>query len=215
MVLDSCQWVNHPAATYHAEHKAVQLRVASRLGFAIPDTIITNRTAHLRSSLLRDNKLVAKGLDTVLLRRGSTETFGFTHLLDRNCIRDEEIYAAPVLFQKPLANKLDIRATVIGSEVFAVSIVANGRPIQGDWRCRKSDARFLPYDLPNKVAMMCIRIVAELGLFYGAIDLALEDSEYYFLEINPTGEWGWLVDAAGLPIDTTIAKCLAKPESVG
>lgn len=212
MVLDSCHWVNHPAATYLAEHKAVQLRVASKVGFTIPETVIANQVAHLPAALLRNDRLVAKGLDTVLLRRGSRETFGFTHILDRSSILDEEVRAAPVLFQKPIVNKLDIRVTVVGSDVFAASIVADGEPIEGDWRCRKGDARFLHYSLPAEVAMKCIRIVTELGLGYGAIDLALEGEKYYFLEINPTGEWAWLVDSADLPIDATIAKCLANPE---
>ena len=42
MVFDECLWMNHPGATYVAEHKAVQLRTASELGFAIPETAIQN-----------------------------------------------------------------------------------------------------------------------------------------------------------------------------
>ena len=36
MVFDSCRWMNHPAATYKAEHKAVQLSIAHRLGSMCP-----------------------------------------------------------------------------------------------------------------------------------------------------------------------------------
>jgi len=32
------------------------------------------------------------------------------------------------------------------------------------------------------------------------------------LEINPTGEWAWLVDSAKLPIDKAFAKCLTKTD---
>jgi len=211
MVLDSSQWVNHPSATYFAEHKAIQLRTASRIGFSVPETIITNSTAHLPSSICRDGKIVAKGLDTVLLRHGSTETFGFTHILERESVDEDDISAAPVLFQEPIHNKTDIRVTVVGREVVAASVTAGGLPIEGDWRRRKGDAEFAPHEMPPDTARMCADVVSELGLSFGAIDLALRDGEYYFLEINPTGEWAWLVDSAGLPVDALIAEFLANP----
>jgi glutathione synthase/RimK-type ligase-like ATP-grasp enzyme len=50
--------------------------------------------------------------------------------------------------------------------------------------------------------------VKDLGLFFGGVDLALVKDRYYFIEVNPTGEWAWLVDAAGLRIDTAICDCL-------
>jgi glutathione synthase/RimK-type ligase-like ATP-grasp enzyme len=100
----------------------------------------------------------------------------------------------------PLLEKTDVRVTVIGSEVFAVSILQDGKPIQGDWRLQKSGACFVPIALPEKVKENCLELLNTLGLRYGAIDLAIEKEKYYFLEINPTGEWAWLVDAAKLPI---------------
>jgi glutathione synthase/RimK-type ligase-like ATP-grasp enzyme len=37
-----CLWVSHPEAIRKAEHKVYQLKVASDLGFLIPQTLITN-----------------------------------------------------------------------------------------------------------------------------------------------------------------------------
>lgn len=36
MVFDEARWFNDPAATYRAEHKAVQLSTAAQLGFVVP-----------------------------------------------------------------------------------------------------------------------------------------------------------------------------------
>ena len=36
----------------------------------------------------------------------------------------------------------------------------------------------------------------DLKLQYGRIDFLLKGNEYWFLEVNPNGEWGWL-DAEG------------------
>jgi glutathione synthase/RimK-type ligase-like ATP-grasp enzyme len=48
-----------------------------------------------------------------------------------------------------------------------------------------------------------------LGLTYAAIDLALSNGEYWFIEVNPTGEWGWL-DGAERPIAAAIAEELMR-----
>lgn len=41
MSLDAL-WMSHPAAVWQSEYKPHQLSVASRLGFTIPRTLITN-----------------------------------------------------------------------------------------------------------------------------------------------------------------------------
>ena len=82
------------------------------------------------------------------------------------------------------------------------------QPIQGDWRLAKSSAKFKRYQLPQDVTSKCLQLTKTLGLAFGAIDLAIQDGIYYFLEINPTGEWAWLVDQSDLPIDEAIASNL-------
>ena len=208
MIFDKSFWVNHPAATYYAEHKAVQLHIAHEVGFLIPETIITNQETFIRPELIRNGDVVVKGLDTVLLRNGTNETFGFTKFINRASLSNEDINSAPVIFQKPISNKVDIRVTVIGSDIFSASIHLDDHPIQGDWRYNKDNLNFVPFNLPCDIRDMCFLLLRKLGLIYGAIDLALEDNRYYFLEINPTGEWSWLVNSANLPIDNSIAKCL-------
>jgi glutathione synthase/RimK-type ligase-like ATP-grasp enzyme len=214
MVLEGPMWVNHPTSTYLAEHKAVQLRRANEIGFLTPETIITNDAALVPFEVVFQEKVIVKGLDTVLMREGSMESFGFTHIFDMTSLREEEIASSPVMFQEPIFGKLDVRATVVGSDVFAASITADGKPIQGDWRRTKGGAEFQPHNLPTEVTDKCVELVKELGLRYGAIDLALKDAEYYFLEVNPTGEWAWLVDSAGLPIDSALCKLLSRPEEL-
>ena len=49
-------------------------------------------------------------------------------------------------------------------------------------------------------------------LSFGAVDMILTPKEeYVFLEINQTGQWGWIEDLARLPISCTIAETLAHP----
>jgi hypothetical protein len=212
MLFCEARWINDPVATYRAEQKAVQLSVAAKVGFAVPETRVTNAP---HPYLLRDGShhVAIKGLDTVLLHADGEEIFGFTTFERSAALEPHAWCSAPATIQTALTNKLDIRVTVVEAQVFAASITANGQPIAGDWRTQKNDRRFSKYSLPEEIASHCRRLVELLGLRFGGIDLALQNGEYYFLEINPTGEWAWLVDAAGLPIDAAIADALAREDS--
>ena len=205
MVFDDCRWVNHPAATYKAEQKAVQLATAKKLGFDVPRTVITNHAEGIKLAAQGDAVVAVKGMDTVLVRQGDVETFGYTSLLETASAENARLASTPLIAQQALTNKLDLRVTVVGHQAFCCAVKHGTQPIQGDWRLAKSDAKFQRYELPHDVALKCIQLTKTLGLVFGAIDLAVQDGNYYFLEINPTGEWAWLVDQSNLPIDEAIA----------
>jgi glutathione synthase/RimK-type ligase-like ATP-grasp enzyme len=143
--------------------------------------------------------------------------FGFTTFEATDKLEPDAWRAAPATIQAALMDKLDIRVTVIEDRVLSASITENGAPLIGDWRTRKSNVQFRKFDLPREIADRCQMLVKSLGLRFGGIDLALSDGEYYFLEVNPTGEWAWLVDTADLPIDDAIAEALSReaPVDVG
>lgn len=208
MVFDSCKWINHPAASYKAEHKAVQLSVAHKLGFNIPRTVITNNSEGILQVAKGDHTIAVKGLETVLVWERGLETFGYTSLVDTEFAEHSHLSSAPLIAQEALENKLDLRVTVVGDQIFCASVTSSGNPIRGDWRLEKTDAEFKPFDLPPDISEKCLQLTKSFGLEFGALDLAAQRGTYFFLEINPTGEWGWLVDQANLPIDKAIADSL-------
>jgi glutathione synthase/RimK-type ligase-like ATP-grasp enzyme len=209
-VFDKARWMNHPARTYLAESKPYQLRVASRLGFDVPSTRIGNDLRGIESAKL-GNPLILKSVDTALLRDGSDSIFTFSTIGHVDEWRDEDLYAAPVICQELIRHKTDLRVTIVGEALFAVRIQENGHGIEGDWRVRpRGEVRFVPTELSSDCADRCRRLAITLGLSFAAIDLAeASDGRIFFLEVNPTGEWGWLV-GHGLRIDAAIADWLAQ-----
>lgn len=208
MVFDESYWMNHPSSTYYAEHKAIQLQVASKIGFKIPQTEIGNFLDKNSSFLSTNKEFIIKGIDTILIRDGSLETFGYSEIINYQQIDNANLSVAPITFQKLLSPKIDIRVTVIGEQVFAAKISLNHIPITGDWRQHKDNVLFERFNLPSEVQNQCINLLRKFNLNYGAIDLALVDETFFFLEINPTGEWAWLIKSADLPIDVAIANSL-------
>jgi glutathione synthase/RimK-type ligase-like ATP-grasp enzyme len=209
MIFEEASWMNNPVSTYLSEHKALQLSIAAQIGFAVPETRITN-APHPKLIGNEPHKIAIKGLDTVLIRAEGQELFGFTNFECSSTLEPTEWKTAPATIQVELTNKLDIRVTVVGDQVFAASIMTNGQPICGDWRVQKNNAKFSEYCLPEDIAQRCCNLVKKLGLSFGGIDLALCEGQFYFLEINPTGEWAWLVDMAKLPIDKAISDYLSQ-----
>jgi glutathione synthase/RimK-type ligase-like ATP-grasp enzyme len=212
MIFENALWINHPCATYRAENKAFQLLAAAQVGFAIPRTLVTNAAARSNEVLEYGRGSIAvKALDSFLLRVNQNEdAFFYTQAVAQSELCDSDLRAMPAILQEFLEPKLDIRVTVVGQRCFAASVLKDGKEIIGDWRILKDQVRFAAFPLPEAISSKCVALVHKLGLAFGAIDLAKKGDDFYFFEVNPTGEWGWLVTECGMPIDQAIADELAK-----
>ena len=210
MVFDRAHWINHPAAVYRAESKPVQLSVAAGLGFAVPSTLMTNDSTARVEDIL-GTRIAIKSIDTLLLRDGEDQLFGYTQITNWNDVATADLRYAPVTAQTAIEPKTDLRVTVVGDWICCVAIRRHSAGIDGDWRLTpKHDIEIDDFELPVEIEIRCLDLVRKLGLRFGAIDLALADDHYWFIEINPTGEWGWL-DNAERRISAAIARELMCP----
>ncbi|HAX5198644.1 hypothetical protein [Escherichia sp. F1] len=207
MVFDKAYWMNWPQATYAAESKPYQLMIAKKIGFSVPQTIISNS---LGFEKLPSTKFIIKSMDTVLLKENDDCYFTYTSKANPADFTLDKTKQAPITFQEYIEDKLDIRVTIVGSKVYAVAIKSNGNAISDDWRTlKKEDLEYVDIELPVRIKKLCIEYVKLLGLNYGAIDFIKTKDEYIFIEINPTGEWGWLSNDKR-EIDYDIAKKLSE-----
>lgn len=207
MVFDSVNWVNRPDRTYLAESKPYQLAVAKRLGWRILPTLITNADIPAQWQP-NDRHLAVKALDTFFTQTESGDIFLYTNRVERDCLTGQSLSAMPCIVQQYLDQKRDIRVTVVDNECMAAFVLQDGQGVSGDWRVAKESVEYELCVLPKEISDLCLKMVSCLGLRFGAIDLMLSGDEYYFVEINPTGEWAWLVDGLRFPIPELIADAL-------
>ena len=206
-VFEGIRWMNRPQATYLAESKPYQLMKASQCGFKVPTTLVGNDYSQFKEQMV--NPIVVKSLDTILIREGSDCLFTYTTEADLNELTDEYVSSVPFIVQQCIEPKVDCRITVIGDCIWPVRILENGKPVKGDWRkVPKDRLQYIDFDLPLEVEESCKMLVKNLGLSFGAIDLIESYDSFVFLEINPTGEWGWL-NSEERCIDLAVAKWLA------
>lgn len=204
MCIKDAVWINNPTSTFHAENKLVQLKVAEQIDFDIPETFILNNA----SELPVNDEYIVKSLDTAIFNFGEQEGFVYTNKTSYSELSVSHLSLAPVVIQKDLSPKIDLRVTVVGQDIYAVKILIGGDGVNGDWRKLKDGVSFVPAKLPADVKEKCIQLVQNLNLLYGAIDLVLYEKNYYFIEVNPTGEWAWLVDSANQKIYKSICNYL-------
>jgi hypothetical protein len=111
------------------------------------------------------------------------------------------------LFQAQVPKVADVRAVVVGEQVFSARISAP--PGVVDWRSEYQSLTYEQVTCPNAIRGALARFLAGFGLRFGAFDFAVTaDDAWWFLECDPNGQWAWLEDAAGLPITHAIADLL-------
>jgi glutathione synthase/RimK-type ligase-like ATP-grasp enzyme len=196
-------WVNPPAANERMESKVHQLRMADKIGFRIPDTVVTNSGSAVTEMFEeQDGSVISKALSSPIISESEQDEFVFSvHLEEPPSEDDESLKVCPTIFQESLLPKTDYRVTVIGDTVLPVRIEGvDEADVPVDWRTLKDEVQFIEDTLPESVEELCRNYVAQNGLVFGAIDLVKVGGEFVFLEINPNGEWGWLQKPWDVPI---------------
>ncbi|OHA77261.1 MAG: hypothetical protein A3H01_00535 [Candidatus Wildermuthbacteria bacterium RIFCSPLOWO2_12_FULL_40_9] len=209
-------WVSDPDAVRIAMRKPYQLIVARRLGFHIPETIFGNSQEAVEQFISsRDGEFAAKAVHRTYIRVDEEKgPLGvYTQRLTREQVqrRLDRVRYCPLIFQEYVPKEFELRVTVVGSQVFTCAIHSQqNERTKVDWR--NYDIPNTPhevYKLPDRVSDLCIALVQQLGLMFGAIDMVVTpDGEYVFLEINPVGQWLWIEELTKLPITSSIADLL-------
>jgi glutathione synthase/RimK-type ligase-like ATP-grasp enzyme len=201
------RWLNSPFAILRAEDKPRQLALAKGLGFMVPETMITNDPQEA-VRFATDNRLVGKPLRQALLEQGETGEVIFTSRLKQSDFDDPEaILLAPFILQREVPKQCDVRVTVVGERIFAASIWSQAfEETSIDWRRGSNPKlRHEVIALPRNLEIRCVELAKRLDLSFGAIDLILDTAgDFWFLEINPNGQWAWIERRTGLPIAAAI-----------
>lgn len=197
-----------------ASNKALQLRVARECGLLIPDTLTTNDVAEARRFWEQcEGRVVSKMLSSfAVYDEAGREQVVFTNrFTEQDMAALDSLDLCPITLQQEIPKRLELRATIVGGQVFCASVdsaAMDGADV--DWRRRGlalCDA-WLPYELPATVSDGLLAMTRALGLHYGAADLIVHpDGRHLFLEVNPAGEFFWLDGM--LPLTDTLADLLA------
>lgn len=209
----SAPWLNCPVSVYTAANKMRQLIVAKSAGLRVPDTLVANSAAAVRRFATKHaGNVVVKNLATPWYVTSEGTVAAFTKRLETDVLDDASaIEFAPLVYQERLERALDVRAVVVGPDVFSAAISPKSMDSQDDIRrIPLTEARYDPLGLPPEIQTGLQRLMSVFGLQYCSADFAVTDKgAWYFLDLNATGAFLWVEKLAGFPISARIADYLA------
>jgi glutathione synthase/RimK-type ligase-like ATP-grasp enzyme len=195
--------------------KPLQLSLAQRLGMQTPYTLITNDPSALQAFYRKcDGKIICKPLYGGNIGVTSDEWDAiYTSMVTQDDMQHkEQVRYQAHQFQQFVDKDYELRVTVVGSQVFAARIDAP--PGNTDFRTDYPHLVHSVYQLPPPLEEACVKMVKTLGLNYGAIDIMRDKNGiYYFLEINPAGQYHWIEYYTGLEITKAIVNLLITGEN--
>jgi hypothetical protein len=114
------------------------------------------------------------------------------------------------LFQRWVPKAREARVIAIGEHVTAAAIMAGTAATHVDYRIDYSALSYALETPPVEVVSATRLLMAELGLLHGALDFVITPSgEWVLLEVDPSGQYGFVENATGAPLTAQLADLLA------
>lgn len=208
-------WLNPLRAAYRAENKYLQMAEATKVGLRLPPTIVSNEKIKLLQFADEYRQVVLKLMTQEFYQCSDGKYRGiYVNLLTSDDLQAfGNLAENPVVLQAYIAKSFEVRYTVVGDVHHVCRIESQCSQIANiDWR---------RYDIPNTphlamkapvdIQRKVTRLLDNLNLSFGALDFIVTPSgDWYFLEVNPIGQWLWIEDLTGLTISNSIANWLVQ-----
>ena len=217
-LIPSQKWLNTPEALWLAGNKVKQLRIASEIGLRIPPTLISSRPREVLDFVeSHEQNVIAKAVKHGFLDSANGMNLIFTAPLQltdlASCSTADSV--VPAIVQPRLDKECDLRITVVGDLVFPVAIRSQSyEETSVDWRTwdlTGVDLEHERFDLPQALRAQCLELNNRLNLRFSCIDMVqTKNGDFYFLEVNPNGEWAWIEELVYFPIRDSIIDLLTQ-----
>lgn len=187
---------------------------AKYFGLKIPTSIITNSKVKLDAFLKKHKKIITKPLYETLFFNDQTYVCFFkTEIVKKSdLLKQSKETFFPSLFQEYIEKDIEIRVFYIEGKFYSMAIFSQlDSKTMVDFRNYNEETpnRCVPYSLPKSLEKKIESLMKFLELNTGSIDLIkTKNKEYYFLEVNPTGQFGFVSKPCNYFIEEEIAKVL-------
>ncbi len=207
-----CSWINAPWNEVAARRKSLQLSIAQQVGLDVPRTLITNDSHRALSFCDQLEKLHRR----VVVKRVGTGSgpASKTQILNET-VRQRlptSLRTCPAIFQEYIEGLGDARVTWIDDTGIAVFIDSSAGTFPEDSRFDLT-VDHVRCTIPSYVNKGLTQFMHHLGLRFGAVDFRIDHcGHWWFLEVNPSGQFLYLEDLADVPISAKFAEALARQD---
>ncbi|MGK9119043.1 grasp-with-spasm system ATP-grasp peptide maturase [Olivibacter jilunii] len=213
-LLKNKEWLTSPDAINL--NKLEVLLEAKEVGMDIPDShILTSKSVFNKEEAF--NAFITKSIKDPWIIRNMKDLSDiytmFTSVIDHNDIAEMPTSYFPSLIQRKIDKEYEVRVFFLIRKFYSMAIFS-----QSDDQTKVDFRRYnwnipnrtIPYLLPKEIEKKLMKLVKKLKLNCCSIDLIKgKDGKYYFLEINPTGQFGMVDFPCNYNLHYNVAKTLA------
>lgn len=206
-IIDKSKYIANPFTSKPCKLHA--LRMAKACGFLIPDTIFSSSKKDLLKLLKKHNKVAAKPFTSLILMGEGSCTKSFTNCIEKKDIKKISQRFGGMIFQNYIEKKYELRIFLFGNTLYSMAIFSqNDEKTKLDFRNYNDDRpnRYIPFKLSRKYSQRLIRLAKKMNIDSGSFDILVNTKDdYYFLEVNPIGQFGMVSNPCNYDIEKYIA----------
>jgi ATP-GRASP peptide maturase of grasp-with-spasm system len=183
-------------------NKLITLKTANSLGLLTPDTIIITNEKDITDS----KNLITKNIKDILSTRIKNSLyFNRTTRFERGIKRK----LFPSLLQEEIIKKIELRIFYFDGLLYTMAIFSQqNEDTKVDFRdiTNQASLKTVPYELPGIQKSKLIKLIKQLGYTSCSIDMLVDsNNNYYFLELNPIGQFSMVSIPCNYYIERDIA----------
>ncbi|MBL8510477.1 MAG: hypothetical protein JNM52_02420 [Betaproteobacteria bacterium] len=209
--------VNSLISLQRVNSKLLQQQTAERLGFAVPDTLVSNLPNETRTWAKPLGSVIIKALDSPVLpmlseHPGLSQDMIATCRVTADMLADlgDDLCPHPNFMQAEIPKAYEIRAVMVDGQPFVARINSQQhKSTEVDWRqgIHKVKMEVMPHD--KSLTEFMGQFLAHYNLFSGVFDFIVTPAgKQVFLECNAQGMWGRVDQVFDFAISKAFADAL-------
>lgn len=191
-------------------NKLITHHWAKEAGLQIPYSLIVTSK---QEALKVDLEVITKAIAEVVAIPLNEVVYGsYTTDLTQDFMKKLPNNFFPALLQEKLHKKYELRVFYLNGKCYSMAIFSQmDQQTQVDFRVYnlKKPNRSVPYQLPEELESKIHTLMQSVQLNTGSLDFVVtKDHDYYFLEINPIGQFGMVSKPCNYYLEKKIAEYL-------
>ena len=194
-------------------NKLVVLNRAQKVGLNVPDSIMTTEKKELLAFFSKNKKIITKPAIESLVIATKDFNFGaFTQVVTSKILSKYNDIIPLSFFQKYVQKLFEIRIFYIRGGFYSMAIFSQkNKKTRIDFRHYDDELpnRNVPFKLPKEIEKKIDKLMHLLSINSASIDMLYGvDKVFYFLEINPIGQFGMTSFPCNYYLEKRIAEML-------